>query len=752
MDTRGKSDTEFRNEVNEILARHELNFDQIHNILQTILLADLQALKAHKAQPNVPATGDVNPFAVDDAFQPTKKPRTLTEVGLVVGVGGEILGVVALAIRAAQTLNPIATNAATTFSLLRSLGQPPAQPPDSHQPPAQPLRNQTATNPASCAASVQPLRNQTATATNPASCAAHLRSHQTATSLLRSPTQSESHQHSLCPCSPAPIPCSPVPCTALCSLVQPSPAPIREIQPRLVLCSPYQPSPVPVPCSPAVIVMADSLKEVVPAHMVPVPSPVPVSLSHSQPAQRVTSVLLNGKNFYAWSRSFQLYLGGKRKTRWILGKEPKPAESDPKFDEWVSDNCIILGWMFNSMEDRVYHMFVYHDTVHGLWTALTQIWEELAQYEPLSDFPSDGAVESKRLDRRHTYQFLMGLKSEFETLRTQILNTSPLPSLYEAFAIVDGDERRRRILPSLSLPESSSIVPDQRAFAAASGTHLYCQHCRKPGHLIDRCWVLHPELKQQFFRPRGGGRGGGRSGGRGRGTPRTGTVAEVDSMPSNLPDFKQLQLQIAQLQSHLGLATASQSSGPTAAIVAETLTALHGKSGHPTWILDSGANNHMTGELATFTSPVTSIHQSVCIADGSSIPIRSQGDACLSSDDLTSKKIFGKGYERDGLYYFGDPLPSNEPIPPRPLPILEPTSPTPTPNGSLSPIASQDPGPPRSGSLASIFSGVRYPHRQLIPDNHREGWRETDPRQQPQPLPVPPQPIPQLDSQCEVNV
>ncbi|GFY86650.1 hypothetical protein Acr_05g0002890 [Actinidia rufa] len=605
------------------------------------------------------------------------------------------------------------------------------QPPASCVAPAQPA----ATNPASCAASVQPLRNQ------------------------QPPTQP--------------------PAQPTCAATQP------PVQPYAIREPPTQPLPVQSSPSP---VMADSLKEVVPAHMVPVPSPVP------------------------------LYLGGKRKTRWILGKEPKPAESDPKFDEWVSDNCIILGWMFNSMEDRVYHMFMYHDTVHGLWTALTQMyaharnesrifelyrevshasqtslelsvadffgylqtrWEELAQYEPLSDFPSDGAVESKRLDRRHTYQFLMGLKSEFETLRTQILNTSPLPSLYEAFAIVDGDERRHRILPSLSLPESSSIVPDQRAFAAASGTHLYCQHCRKPGHLIDRCWVLHPELKQQFSRPRGGGRGGGRSGGE----VEAGAVAEVDSMPANLPDFKQLQLQIAQLQSHLGLATASQSSGPTAAIVAETPTALHGKSGHPTWILDSGANNHDC-----------------------------QGDACLSSDitlssvyyDLTSKKIFGRGYERDGLYYFGDPLPSiltatylinrtpsrvlngkaplhilqpastlfpiiprvfgctcfvqnrsptrtklddkavrciflgyssmskgyrcydpvtrhmyhsldvtfletvlffsnstpnpgseilaaDEPIPPRPLPILEPTSPTPTPNGSLSPIASQDP-------------------------------------------------------------
>ncbi|GFY96881.1 dihydroxyacetone kinase [Actinidia rufa] len=65
--------------------------------------------------------------------------------------------------------------------------------------------------------------------------------------------------------------------------------------------------------------------EVAPAHIVS--SPVPVSLSHSQPTQCVTSVLLNGKNFHAWSRSFQLYLGGKRKTRWIMEKEPKPVKA-----------------------------------------------------------------------------------------------------------------------------------------------------------------------------------------------------------------------------------------------------------------------------------------------------------------------------------------------------------------------------------------------------------------------------------------
>ena len=84
----------------------------------------------------------------------------------------------------------------------------------------------------------------------------------------------------------------------------------------------------------------------------------------------------------------------------------------------------------------------------------------MAQYEPFSDFSCDGAVKSKHLDRRHTYQFLMSLKPKFEALRTQILNTSLSPSLYEAFAIMDGDEQRHRLLPSFSLTKPSLTILD----------------------------------------------------------------------------------------------------------------------------------------------------------------------------------------------------------------------------------------------------------------------------------------------------
>ncbi|KAF8398617.1 hypothetical protein HHK36_017548 [Tetracentron sinense] len=241
------------------------------------------------------------------------------------------------------------------------------------------------------------------------------------------------------------------------------------------------------------------------------------------------------------------YLGRKRKTEWILGKEPRPTVSDPKVEQWDMDNCIILGWMFNSMEDRIYNIFMYHDTVHGLWSALTKM---------------------------HTYQFLMGLKSEFEALRAQILNTSPMPFLYEAFATVDGDERRRHLLPPTPSTELSPL------------------HCRKPGHVIDRCFDLHPELKQCYSQNRDQ-----RNKDRGKWVPRTGVIAEVAPAPS-ISDYSRLQSQIAQLQSHLGLGPASSatisSASPTATLATSIPTALHVKSSNPTWILNSGANNHMT--------------------------------------------------------------------------------------------------------------------------------------------------------------
>jgi hypothetical protein len=64
MDTRGKSNAEFRNEVNEILGRHETSFDQVNATLQ-VVLTELQALLTNRPQnTNSP---EINPFSNEES-------------------------------------------------------------------------------------------------------------------------------------------------------------------------------------------------------------------------------------------------------------------------------------------------------------------------------------------------------------------------------------------------------------------------------------------------------------------------------------------------------------------------------------------------------------------------------------------------------------------------------------------------------------------------------------------------------------
>ncbi|KAA8536794.1 hypothetical protein F0562_029272 [Nyssa sinensis] len=60
MNTRGKTNAEFRNEVTEALARHESNFDQVNTTLQTVL-TEIQALRSTRSSHACPP--EVNPMA-----------------------------------------------------------------------------------------------------------------------------------------------------------------------------------------------------------------------------------------------------------------------------------------------------------------------------------------------------------------------------------------------------------------------------------------------------------------------------------------------------------------------------------------------------------------------------------------------------------------------------------------------------------------------------------------------------------------
>lgn len=70
MDTRGKTNVEFRNDVSEILACHELSFDQVNANLQPVL-TELQTLRILRSSNTVNI--EINPFApVESSHNPNQ--------------------------------------------------------------------------------------------------------------------------------------------------------------------------------------------------------------------------------------------------------------------------------------------------------------------------------------------------------------------------------------------------------------------------------------------------------------------------------------------------------------------------------------------------------------------------------------------------------------------------------------------------------------------------------------------------------
>lgn len=97
----------------------------------------------------------------------------------------------------------------------------------------------------------------------------------------------------------------------------------------------------------------------------------------------------------------------------------------------------------------------------------------------------------------------MGLNKDLDGARGRILGTELLPNIREAFSEIRREESRRKVMT-----ESTNLSPTVESFAlavhASRGFHQssnadnrprrgrpWCDHCRKPGHLIGCYWKIH---------------------------------------------------------------------------------------------------------------------------------------------------------------------------------------------------------------------------------------------------------------------
>ncbi|CAL5338710.1 unnamed protein product [Camellia sinensis] len=409
---------------------------------------------------------------------------------------------------------------------------------------------------------------------------------------------------------------------------------------------------------------------------------------------------LNGKNFREWAQSVKLAVDGRGKLGYLTGDSQKPESTDAvAVQRWRSENSLITSWLINSMKPTIGKTYMFLPTAKEVWDAVretysdeenasqvfeikTRLWQMKQGEREVTDYymemlalwqeldlsseeewrcSEDSALFKKRQEKERVFEFLAGLNRELDDVRGRILSRLPLPSTREVFAEVRREEARRKVMlkeVTATVPEGSALV--SRGTYSGPNTRQqkgrpWCEHCRKPGHSKDNCWEVHG--KPADWKPRQSPKTRGYQACSEPQPERQQVESNhSDSGSSSHDQLKKIMEMLATLQAS-GQPPKNTPPG-TLAHRGNFPQAFYTFHNHTSWIIDSGASDHMTDSYHLFSSYIPCAgNLRVRIADGSLAPVAGKGsirisDSITLESDLSSGTTIGNAKEYEGIYYF----------------------------------------------------------------------------------------------------
>ncbi|KAL2249476.1 UNVERIFIED_CONTAM: Retrovirus-related Pol polyprotein from transposon TNT 1-94 [Sesamum indicum] len=405
---------------------------------------------------------------------------------------------------------------------------------------------------------------------------------------------------------------------------------------------------------------------------------------HSQLS--LTSSPLDGSNFLIWRRAVYVSLGTKMKLGFIDGSFPKPVPGSTTFEQWRRVDLTVTSWLWNSMSKDIVESFMYCNTSRELWLAIqarygrsngpliyqlqrelcsaaqqdlsltaylnkmTKLWNELNCLAPPPKCKCGGCscgineeVDSLASSTQ-LMQFLMGLHEVFNNERNQILMLDPLPSVEKAFSMIFSVEQQKAIHTSIDMNSSNMAYQfiskgskkeddryAQKKKLIIDKRNLMCSHCHKPGHGQETCFQLHgvPDWYNSLNDRKKKGRSFAAS-----------VDVKSDDMQGNATEM------MSQLLKLLKKVNVSSDPITTHANFAQFEEEFAGNIAKPscidlnTWIIDTGATNHVCANIAlfhSFTKPVNP--HFIYLPDGSKKSVQYVGIVQLN-DDITLHNVF----------------------------------------------------------------------------------------------------------------
>ncbi|XP_057811805.1 uncharacterized protein LOC131026045 [Salvia miltiorrhiza] len=271
------------------------------------------------------------------------------------------------------------------------------------------------------------------------------------------------------------------------------------------------------------------------------------------PGVQLVTQQLNGANYTSWNRSMITALIAKNKLAFVDGSLPRPHHSDLLFTQWMRCNSMVVSWLRNSVNPEISSSIIYIDDAAHIWndlkdrfsqgnlaricqlkqqlftlkqgsddvgayfTKLRVLWDEYRDYQPVrwcicENCRCNSSRKWNEFQMQEcSMQFLIGLNASYSQIRSQIISTTPFPSLSKIFALVLQEEKQRSIdfiptpLTSGNGDISGSLINAAGYARGKPGRGKFlCTNCGKTNHTVDKCFEI-------IGYPPGYGRGRGKS-------------------------------------------------------------------------------------------------------------------------------------------------------------------------------------------------------------------------------------------------
>ncbi|KAG8640740.1 hypothetical protein MANES_13G089634v8 [Manihot esculenta] len=263
-----------------------------------------------------------------------------------------------------------------------------------------------------------------------------------------------------------------------------------------------------------------------------------------------------------------MHIGSRNKAGYLTGEVKKPPPEDPSYAIWVTENYKVKSWLIDSMDPLLMQR-----SLSTYYNKLVVIFQEIDHMMTSQEETVEGVVQlHSTMARLRVHIFLSELDLEFDHVCGEILRKDPKLNLESTYAYVRREYQQRQTMGgSRPISESSVMVAKRTQQGPSSGSiktqsakpnNFVYSYCSETGHSKQRCYEIigYPEWWDFIKKPRK----------KVVGTP---MMAATTKVQQNMEDKSQS--------------------------IANVLSAT---SKNSTWIIDTGAFDHMTKDSGQLQS------------------------------------------------------------------------------------------------------------------------------------------------------